>query len=149
VPGHLVSNHGAESTAKPVRAWLRKVGVTTLYIEPDSPWATRYIERFNGRLRDDLLNGDLLTTLLETRVLIERLQNHSNTAMRLSSLGRQPPTPSKITSEDFSATLRSPLVAKGTAIGITWSPVQASRVLQLMTCANNGEEILNDSINHR
>ena len=48
-----------------VRDWLGRIGVQTLYIEPGSPWENGYVESFNGKLRDELLNGEIFYTLLE------------------------------------------------------------------------------------
>jgi len=120
VPGHVRSDNGAEFTAKAVRAWLGKVGVKTLYIEPGSPWENGYIESFNGKLRDELLNGEVFTSLLEAKVLIERWRVHYNTARPHSSLGYRPPAPQTICpSEGSSATLRSPLMERGATLGLT------------------------------
>ena len=114
VPGHIRSDNGAGFTAKAVRAWLSRVGVKTLYIEPSSPWENGFIESFNGKLRDELLNGKVFTTLLEARVLIERWREQYNTVRPHSSLGYRSPARQTITpSEACSATLRSPLVGMG------------------------------------
>lgn len=72
VPEHIRNDNGPEFTAKAVRLWLSKVGVKTLFIEPGSPWENGYVDSFNGKLRDELLNGEILYTLREARVLIER-----------------------------------------------------------------------------
>ena len=72
IPDHLRSNNGSEFTAKMVRDWLGRLDVRTLYIEPGSPWENGYIESFNGKLRDELLNGEIFDTVLEARVLTER-----------------------------------------------------------------------------
>ena len=56
-PEYLRSDNGPEFTAKLVRRWLGRVGVETLFIEPGSPWENGYNESFNGKLRDELLNG--------------------------------------------------------------------------------------------
>lgn len=61
-----------------VRQWLDRVGVRTLYIESGSPWENGYIESFNGRLRDELLNGELFYTLWEAQVVIERWRQAYN-----------------------------------------------------------------------
>lgn len=119
VPGHIRSDNGAEFAAKAVRNWLRRVGVKTLYIEPGSPWENGYIESFNGKLRDELLNGEIFYTLREAKVLIERWRMHYNTARPHSSLGYRPPAPEAIPSEACSATLRRPLMAQGEALGVT------------------------------
>ena len=52
--------------------WLDSFGVKTLFIDPGSPWGNRYIESFNGKLRDELLNREIFTTLTEAKVLIEQ-----------------------------------------------------------------------------
>ena len=65
----------------------------TLFIEPGSPWENGYVESFNGKLRDELLNREIFDTLLEAKVLIERLRRAYNTVRPHSSLGYQPPTP--------------------------------------------------------
>jgi hypothetical protein len=60
VPKHIRSDNGPEFTAKVVREWLGRVGVKTLFIEPGSPWENGYVESFNGKLRDELLNDVIL-----------------------------------------------------------------------------------------
>ena len=79
--------------AHPGVAWLRWVGVKTAYIEPGSPWENGYIESFNGKLRDELLNREVFDTVLETKVLIERWRLEYNHVRPHSSLGYQPPAP--------------------------------------------------------
>ena len=71
-PDHIRSDNGSEFTATAVREWLPRVGVGTLFIEPGSPWENGYNESFDGKLRDELLNGEIFTTLYEAQVLIER-----------------------------------------------------------------------------
>jgi putative transposase len=97
VPKHIRSDNGSEFTCKAVRSWLAKVGVTTLFIEPGSPWENGYIESFNGKLRDELLNGEIFYTLLEAKVLIERWREHYNRIRPHSSLGYRPPAPEAVT----------------------------------------------------
>ncbi len=96
VPDYIRSDNGTEFTAKAVRDWLGRVQVKTLYIEPGSPWENGYIESFNGRLRDELLNGEIFETLLEAKVLIERWRRHYNQVRPHSSLGYRPPAPESI-----------------------------------------------------
>ncbi len=60
------------------RRWLARRGTGTLYIEPGSPWENAYTESFNSRLRDELLNGELFTSLLEARVLLEQHRKEHN-----------------------------------------------------------------------
>ena len=93
VPAYLRSDNGPEFTARRVRQWLEKVGVQTLFIEPGSPWENGYIESFNGKLRDELLDREIFDTLLEAKVLIERWRREYNTVRPHSSLGYRPPAP--------------------------------------------------------
>jgi len=92
-PDYIRSDNGSEFTAAAVRNWLEKVGVKTLYIEPGSPWENGYIESFNGRLRDELLNVEIFDTLLEAKILIERWRQVYNKIRPHSSLGYRPPAP--------------------------------------------------------
>ena len=96
VPGFIRSDNGSEFTAKVVREWLARLGVKTLFIEPGSPWENGYIESFNGKFRDELLNGELFTTLQEAKVLVEGWRHHYNTKRPHSSLGGKPPAPEAI-----------------------------------------------------
>jgi len=93
VPEHLRSDNGSEFTCTAVRSWLAKVGVGTLFIEPGSPWQNGYIESFNGKLRDELLDREIFYTLLEAKVLIGRWREHYNRVRPHSSLGYRPPAP--------------------------------------------------------
>jgi transposase InsO family protein len=70
IPEHIRSDNDPEFTAKTVRSWLAEMNVKTLFIEPGSPWENGYIESFNGKLRDELLNREIFTTLTEAKVLI-------------------------------------------------------------------------------
>jgi putative transposase len=76
VPDHIRSDNGPEFTAKVVRSWLTRVRVKTLFIQPGSPWENGYVESFNGKLRDELLNGEIFYTLREAKVLIERWRQY-------------------------------------------------------------------------
>ncbi len=96
VPVYLRSDNGSEFTATKVRDWLARVGVTTLFIEPGSPWENGYVESFNGKLRDELLAREQFDTLLEAKVLIERWRRDYNTRRPHSSLGYRPPAPEAI-----------------------------------------------------
>lgn len=96
VPDHIRSDNGPEFTAKALRAWLATVGARTLYIEPGSPWENGYCESFNGRLRDELLNGEIFYSLREARVVIERWRKEYNTVRPHSALGYRPPAPAAI-----------------------------------------------------
>ena len=96
LPGYIRSDNGPEFTAKVVRKWLRDLEVDTLFIEPGSPWENGYIESFNGKLRDEKLNGEIFYTLMEAQVLIERWRIEYNTLRPHSSLGYRPPAPETI-----------------------------------------------------
>jgi transposase InsO family protein len=93
VPEHIRSDNGAEMTAKIVRSWLASVGAKTLYIEPGSPWENGYCESFNGKLRDELLNGEIFYSLKEAQVVIGQWRHHYNTVRPHSSLRYRPPAP--------------------------------------------------------
>jgi transposase InsO family protein len=93
IPEHIRSDNGPEFTAKAVRRWLQRLGVQTLFIEPGSPWENGYVESFNGTLRDGILDGEIFTTLLEAKVLIENWRREYNTIRPHSSLGYKPPAP--------------------------------------------------------
>ena len=93
IPQHIRSDNGSEFTAKGVRRWLNELGVKTLFIEPGSPWENGYIESFNGRLRDELLDREIFTTLFEAKVLIEEWRRQYNEIRPHSSLGYRPPAP--------------------------------------------------------
>ena len=95
-PDYIRSDNGAEFTATAVREWLGRIGVRTLYIEPGSPWENGYVESFNGKLRDELLNGELFYTLQEAQILIERWRREYNEFRPHSSLGYRPPAPEAI-----------------------------------------------------
>jgi putative transposase len=92
-PDHIRSDNGPEFTARAVREWLNRVGVKTLDIEPGSPWENGYNESFNGKLRDELLNGEIFSTLKEAQILIERWRQEYNTVRPHSALGYRPPAP--------------------------------------------------------
>ena len=93
IPEHIRSDNGPEFTANAVRKWLSRLGVKTLFIEPGSPWENGYIESFNGKLRDELLNREIFATLTEAKVLIEQWRREYNQVRPHSSLGYRPPAP--------------------------------------------------------
>jgi transposase InsO family protein len=98
VPKYIRSDNGPEFTAQAIRKWLSRLGVKTLYIEPGSPWENGYIESFNGKLRDELLNREIFMTLEEAKVLIEQWRREYNQLRPHSSLGYRPPAPEAILS---------------------------------------------------
>jgi len=96
VPEHIRSDNGPEFTARTIRSWLSRVGVKTLFIEPGSPWENGYIESFNGKLRDELLNCEVFTTLMEAKVLIEKWRHEYNTVRPHSARRYRPPAPEAV-----------------------------------------------------
>jgi len=96
IPTYVRSDNGPEFTAGAVRKWLERVGVATLYIEPGSPWENGYNESFNGKLRDELLNREVFTSLWEARVLVEGWRREYNEVRPHSALGYRPPAPEAV-----------------------------------------------------
>jgi putative transposase len=96
IPEYIRSDNGPEFTARTVRKWLSRLGVKTLFIEKGSPWENGYIESFNGKMRDELLNREIFTTLREAQVLIEEWRREYNQVRPHSSLGYQPPAPEAV-----------------------------------------------------
>jgi len=105
IPEHIRSDNGPEFTAKAIRGWLGRLGVKTLFIELGSPRENGYIESFNGNLRDELLDREIFTTLLEAKVLIEGWRKEYNQVRPHSSLGYRPPAPETIQPVPIAATL--------------------------------------------
>ena len=106
IPGHIRSDNGPEFVAAAVKDWITGVGAGTAYIEPGSPWENGYVESFNGKLRDELLNAEVFNNLAEARVLIEQWRVHYNTVRPHSALRYRPPAPE--------AVLRLPAMLPGT-----------------------------------
>ncbi len=104
IPTFIRSDYGSEFTCHRVQTWLKRIQVKTLFIEPGSPWENGYIESFNGKLRDELLNLEIFDTMLEANVLIERWRRHSNEVRPHSSLNYRPPAPEAISPASSLAT---------------------------------------------
>jgi putative transposase len=96
IPAHIRSDNGSEFTARRVREWLTRLNVKTLFIEPGSPWENGYIESFNGKMRDELLDREIFYTLKEARVLIEDWRRIYNHIRPHSALNYRPPAPEAI-----------------------------------------------------
>jgi transposase InsO family protein len=96
VPEHIRSDNGPEFTAKAVRKWLNQMEVKTLFIEPGSPWENGYIESFNGKMRDELLNREIFTTLTEAKVLINQWRREYNQIRPHSAKNYRPPAPEAV-----------------------------------------------------
>ncbi len=112
VPVHLRSDNGSEFSNQQIRTWLAELGAKTLFIEPGSPWENGYIESFNGKLRDELLNREIFYTLQEAKVIIEQWRKEYNTVRPHSALKYRPPAPEAV----LMPQLAPPLVAVDTPI---------------------------------
>ena len=105
VPAFIRSDNGPEFVAEAVRKWISAVGAKTAYIEPGSPWENGYIESFNARFRDELLNGEIFYSLREAQIVIEQWRRHYNTVRPHSALGYKPPAPETIIPMDQRPTM--------------------------------------------
>lgn len=92
-PRFMRSDNGPEFVAGLLRQWLKDIGVQTAYIEPGSPWENGYIESFNGKFRDELLNGEIFDTITEAQVIAEQWRRYYNTIRPHSSLKYRVPAP--------------------------------------------------------
>ena len=93
LPEYIRSDNGSEFTSDMVKGWLDKLKVKTLFIEPGSPWENGYNESFNGKFRNECLNGEVFDRILEAQVVIEIWRKVYNTKRPHSSLGYRPPAP--------------------------------------------------------
>lgn len=107
-PVFIRSDNGPEFMAHEVKQWLVSATIATDYIEPGSPWENSYSESFNSRFRDELLNGEIFTTLLEAKVLIEEHRRQYNEDRVHSSLGYSTP-------KEFAASLHGEQERKASA----------------------------------
>ena len=93
VPGHIRTDNGPEFVGKVVQEWIGAMGAKTAYIMPGSTWENGFIESFNARLRDALLDGEIFYSIAEARIIIETSRRHYNTVRPHQSLGYKPPAP--------------------------------------------------------
>lgn len=93
IPEYIRSDNGSEFVAKSVQDFLEKTKVKTAYITPGSPWENGFNERFNGILRDELLNGEMFYTIKEADVMLENYRKEYNEVRPHSSLYYNPPAP--------------------------------------------------------
>ncbi len=96
MPEYIRSDNGPEFTARVVRKWLGRLGVKTLFIERGSPWENGYIESFNGKMRDELLNREVFSTLIEAKALIREWRQEYNHVRPHSSKNYRPPAPEAV-----------------------------------------------------
>jgi putative transposase len=101
-PEHLRMDNGTELTAHALRDWCRFSNTGTVYIEPGSPWQNPYVESFNGKVRDELLDVEEFACLAEARVVIEDWRQDYNLRRPHSSLGMRSPAA-------FAASLTEPI----------------------------------------
>ena len=99
-PAFIRSDNGPEFIAQTVRNWIAAVGAKAAYIEPGSPWENGYCESFNGRFRDELINGEIFYSLREAQIIIEEWRKQHNTKRPHSALGYRPPAPEAILGVD-------------------------------------------------
>src|SRR5215216_1952794 len=111
VPGHVRSDNGPEFVAKAVQEWIAAVGAKAAYIAPGSPWENGFIESFNARLRDELLDGEIFYSLREAQVVIESWRRHYNQVRPHASLGFKPPAPEVVPAPPRPASPTTPVVA--------------------------------------
>ena len=111
VPAHIRSDNGPGFTATLIRLWLDALQVQTLFIEPGSPWENGYVESFNGKLRDELLDREIFYTLTEAKILIERWRRQYKTVRPHSALGYRPPAPAAISPAPLSGMIMSPALS--------------------------------------
>ena len=90
-PANLRADNGPELTAAVLREWCRDGATDTAYIEPGSPWQNPYVESFNARLRDELLNVEVFTCLEEALVLAGDWRENYNANHPHSALGMMSP----------------------------------------------------------
>ncbi|WOI35319.1 IS3 family transposase (plasmid) [Tritonibacter scottomollicae] len=105
VPAYIRSDNGPEFIAEAVRDWIKAVGAKTAYIESGPPWENGDCESFNGRMRDELLNGEIFYSLREAQIIIESWRKHYNTKRPHSALGYRPPAPKSIVPIDQRPTM--------------------------------------------
>jgi putative transposase len=107
--------YGPEFIATAVQDWITAVGAKTAYIAPGSPWENGYIESFNARLRDELLDGEIFYTLKEARIIVESWRRHYNTVRPHGALGYKPPAP-EVFIPAFARAARQPKTAMPPAL---------------------------------
>jgi len=116
-PEHVRSDNGPEFVAKKIRRWLDRASVGTLYIQKASPWENGYVESFNGKLRDELLNGELFLSLSEARYVLDEWLLEYNHRRPHSGIGWQTPAAFAATLEGKPAEVFSAATPAGPSVG--------------------------------
>lgn len=106
IPGNIRSDNGPEFIAEAIKTWLRENSVDTLYIEPGCPWQNGYIESFNGKLRNEVLDREIFYSVKEAKVLVENWRLEYNNHRPHSSLDDR--TPSEFAAECIASASATP-----------------------------------------
>ena len=127
IPGYIRSDNEPEFVAAAVRQWIPAVGARTAFIEPDSPWESGYIESFNARLRDELLNGEIFYTLKEAQILVESWRRHYNAVRPHTSLLRAAGPPARPRNRQCTNIQAGPVAGGGSGGAFRGDEAQAHR----------------------
>jgi transposase InsO family protein len=136
LPAHIRSDNGPEFVAEALRDWIAAVGARTAYIEPGSPWKNGHCESFNGKLRDELLNGEILFTLKVAQIVIENWRRHYNTKRPHSSLGYRPPAPEAFVWPAPKLIVKMQSLSYHSNRAASWGPVSRTRQATRGRCEN-------------
>ena len=117
-PGVIVSDNGTELTSNAILGWADSTGVKWHYIAPGKPTQNAFIESFNGRLRDELLNETLFRSLPHARVALESWRRDYNQSRPHSGLGWQSPA-------EFAANLAAPSAQRDATLTLSGLPHRA------------------------
>jgi len=109
-PAYLRSDNGAEFVASRVRGWLAEQRISTLYIEPGSPWQNAFGESFNGRLRDECLNAERFSNPREAKVIVESWRRHYNEERPHSSLQYKTPVEFRLAYQQSQSSFAPPRI---------------------------------------
>jgi len=92
-PAYLRSDNGPEFIAAPLQEWLVRVGIKPIQIYPGSPWENGYNERFNGTLRNEVLNAEWFATTKQAQIVINQWLRQYNHIRPHQALNMRPPVP--------------------------------------------------------
>jgi transposase InsO family protein len=114
-PKRIRSDNGPEFVAKAIEAWLKKANISSVYIQPGSPWENAYVESFHSRFRNDCLNREWFLNLLDAKSCIEIFREEYNTIRPHSSLSYRSPI-EIYDSEGFASVQATPVPQRSLAI---------------------------------
>jgi len=133
-PEHVRSDNGPEFIARSVRRWLDQASVGTLYIQKASPWENGYVESFNGKLRDELLNRELFLSLAEARYVLDQWRLEYNHRRPHRGIGWQTPAAFAATLEDDDAAGTCPAATlAGPAVPVRVPAAQPANHLPILS----------------